>query len=432
MATISEAYALALKHYQAGQFQQAEQIFRQIVQADPGQADAFNRLGGIAYERGDYARAVEHFRRAIALRPANASYHNNLGLVYYILGRLPEAIASYRQALRHQSDAVGGPSERGDPQPELDFPRIYSNLGVAFKDLGKLDEAVACFREALRLNPGYADVYNNLGVALTAQGMFDEAVASHEQALRLEKGLAHAYYNLGELASKGHYRFTGEDVGRIQALVEHGGLPLFDRSQLLFTLAGLLDKAGRYDEAFAHYRQANEIYRQVLIQRGQEFDVDKHCRLIDDLIAVCDADFFERLRPFGSDSQLPVFIAGMPRSGTTLVEQILSSHPQVFGAGEMRDLHRMVQTLPKILNASEPYPACLQRLDGSTVRALAEQHLQRLSTLGGSATRVVDKQLSNPLDLGIIAALFPGPPSSTAGATLWTLACPATFKASRA
>src|SRR5208283_4743952 len=170
-------------------------------------------------------------------------------------------------------------------------------------------------------------------------------------------------------------------------------------------LARRAEQAGRHDEAFAHYRQGNDSARQMFAQVGQAFDPHEHCRQVDRLLAAFDRPYFERAGALGSASELPVFIVGMPRSGTTLVEQILASHPQVFGAGELPDIQKLEAALPGILG--EPYPACMERLDRATVQALAGGHLQRLAERGGAARRITDKQPSNHLHLGLIRTLFP-------------------------
>jgi hypothetical protein len=180
-----------------------------------------------------------------------------------------------------------------------------------------------------------------------------------------------------------------------------------ERSLFCFTLAGEHARAGHTDEAFAAYRQAYELRRGLLQDRGQAFDAARHRAYVDRLIAAFDPAYFRRAAGWGSDSELPVFVVGMPRSGSTLVEQILASHPQVFGAGELGELPRLTARLAKAAGSADPQRTPLPLPDEATARQLAAALLGQLTRLGGGATRVVAKTLENFLLLGVIATLFP-------------------------
>jgi protein O-GlcNAc transferase len=179
MVTISEAMDIALQHHQAGRFQSAEQIYRQILQADPNHADAWHYLGVMAHQLGKWEMAVDYVRRAIALN-GNAFAFHNLGNVLKDQGRLEEAITCYRRALEIKPDVV----------------ETYNNLGLALQEQGKLDEAVDCYHHALELQPVSADAHNNLGNAFRYRGKLDEAVACYRRALELNPDFAVAHSNL--------------------------------------------------------------------------------------------------------------------------------------------------------------------------------------------------------------------------------------------
>jgi predicted O-linked N-acetylglucosamine transferase (SPINDLY family) len=180
MATISQALATATEHHQAGRLQAAEQIYRQILAVEPGQADAWHLLGVLAYQVGKHEIAVQYIGRAIGLNRSAAEFHNDMGKACRALRKIPEAVACYRQAL--------------ELKPE--FAEAQNNLGNALKEQGKLDEAVACYRRALQLQPDYAKANSNLGVALKDRGELDEAVACCRRALELRPDLTEAHDNL--------------------------------------------------------------------------------------------------------------------------------------------------------------------------------------------------------------------------------------------
>jgi hypothetical protein len=177
-------------------------------------------------------------------------------------------------------------------------------------------------------------------------------------------------------------------------------LTLPERAYLHFHLGHLYDRTGEYDRAFSHFRQGNNLVQ-------SPYDSDEHHRLVSSLIRAYDPASLATHPRATLPTEQPIFIVGMPRSGTTLVEQILTSHPRVYGAGELDDLSQIAAALPRTLGSAEPYPRCLDTLTQAQVDALAQQHLAKLAALSGNAPRVTDKMPLNFLNLGLIALLFP-------------------------
>jgi tetratricopeptide (TPR) repeat protein len=264
-----------------------------------------------------------------------------------------------------------------------------------------------CFREALRVDPAHAAARNNLGYALEVQGRLDEALAEFLEVRRREPDNAMAIASLSGLAVSGHHQLSEMELRRIEALAARSDLPPDDLCRLHFALSRLYDKAGAWDEAFAHCQRGNELRKEIVQRRGLAFDPTEHGRLVDRLIATFTPAYFARVASFGVESDLPVFIVGMMRSGTTLAEQILASHPRVHGAGELQDIPALVGGLHARSGAGREYPESMTDLNPATARALAEAQLGRLRQRGGPAERVVDKMPLNFLNLGVIATLFP-------------------------
>jgi tetratricopeptide (TPR) repeat protein len=273
--------------------------------------------------------------------------------------------------------------------------------------LKNVEAAGACFEQALRLQPDSAELHTHWGGALLDQGKVDEAVVQFHEALRLQPGCVAAYSHLGDLAKEDRYVFATAELDDIRNLLAQDTLSPSLRSQLHFTLAYTLDRQGRYEEAFGHYREGNDLKRQVLRQRGLSWNAQAHHDYVSRLIATFTPEFFQRVAWFGRDTELPVFIVGVPRSGTTLVNQILSAHPQLAAPGELLDIQNLALEMCATLQAAEAYPACLARIDRETTQMLAGRYLERLTQLGGKAVRVTDKLPENYLHLGLIALLFP-------------------------
>jgi tetratricopeptide (TPR) repeat protein len=399
---------------------------REAVRLQPNLADAHNNLGLALLRQGQYDEAEAALRAALRVNRGHLDARCNLGAILHRQGRLNEALALLQETVRlapnfaqARNDLGGALLACGQPEPAIehlqeavrlrpDFAEAQSNLGLAFRELGRIDEAVRCFRGAMRLNPAYPGAHNNLGYTLEFQGQVEEARAEFREALRLDPNNARALASLSGLAAAGHYQLSDEELSRIRSLLTRNDLPADDLGRLHFALARVHDKAGDYDKAFVHYRQGNDFRKEYVRRRGAAFDPEAQRRAVDRLIAAFTPAYFERVRSFGADGELPIFVVGMMRSGTSLAEQILASHPDVYGAGELRDIDLLVNALPQHLGAAEGYPDCLARLDAAAARGLAEGHLKRLRERGGAAAaRVVDKAPFNFLHLGVIATLFP-------------------------
>jgi Flp pilus assembly protein TadD len=416
---------LAAVYLAADSLDEAVAHSREAIRLKPDLADAHANLGVALRRQGLFDEAAAAAREALRLNPAHVDARCNLGAVLHQQGLLPQAAAVLQETVRRapahaqaQSD-LGGvlvaaslPAQAAVHLREAlrlrpDFVEAHSNLGLALRDLNRTDEALECFRQALRLKPGDAKARNNLAYLLEVQGRTAEAVAEYRQTLHLDPDNAAAISGLSKLATAGHYRFSDQEVRAIRELTERPDLPAGDRCRLHFALAWVDDQAGAWDEAFEHCRRANELRKEFDRRRGVVFDLAAERQFMDRLRAVFTPEYFERARPFGLDTELPVFIVGMLRSGTSLAEHILASHPRVHGAGEVAEMERLVGALNDRLGPADDYPECLARLDAATARSLAERHVRALGELGGEADRVTDKLPLNFRHLGLIATLFP-------------------------
>jgi predicted O-linked N-acetylglucosamine transferase (SPINDLY family) len=275
MATIAEAMALGQQYQQAGDLDQAEHIYRQILQTDPSQAETWRLLGGVYQARNHLDDAASSYREALRLRPNFAEAHNDLGVALALAGRMDEAADRFGEALRlapHFAEARGNLTEahfflgqalrkQGRAQEAIPHFRralelkpayadVHNELGIALAMAGQRDEAAAQFREAQRLKPGSADPPSNLGIVLAMLGRLDEAIASFHQALRVKPDYAEAHYNLGT-ALRNQGRFA-EAVDSLQQALRFKP----DYAEAHANLGLALWHLGRVDEAVTHYTQA--------------------------------------------------------------------------------------------------------------------------------------------------------------------------------
>jgi tetratricopeptide (TPR) repeat protein len=472
---------VALEHHRAGRLEQAEALYRKILQKSPGNPDALHMLGMVALARGNADQAIQLIGKALIAVPGFAEGHSNLGNALRAAGRLTDACASYRRAISLRPDFAGAHNNLGRALCEQgDFaaavascqraialdPRsvaAHTNLGNALRGLrqleaaeaslrhaaqlgpgavdlqinlgnvlfelqrfaaaaacyrraieldprlvrahrglatslhyaGDMDAAISSYHDALALSPSEAALWRNLGCSFLALGRFDEAVEAFRRALAIDPDLAEAYCNL---ASCQQLAADDPELARIAARSAQSDLPIEKRAAAGFAIGKALDDADRYDEAFAAYDGANRLYRSARAAAGDRFDAADLARSIDRSIAEFTPAFFAAVGGWGNPSELPVFIVGMPRSGTSLVEQIAASHSRVFGAGELKNIGEAAAELGSV---DAPWTQ-------AAVRRVADAQLERLRVLGGGAERVIDKLPNNIFMLGVIATLYPG------------------------
>lgn len=412
----------AIKFHQEGRMDQAATIYQAILDEDPDNADALHFLGLICFQKGADDRALELMTKALAIRKDRSHFYSNLGAVFFKKGMMNKAVAAYKKALKLNPNATDIHANLGETFLKLGQfqkaascfgnvaklnpgnPEILNKLGNTLNDAGKHESARAIVEQAVRIKPDFAEAYNNLGNILIALGETDAAIKNLEAAIRYKPDLALAYHNLGKLAQQGLYTFDEARIQKMKVLVK--ALPPKESCTLCFTLGAVMEKKGRYDEAFFHIKTGNNIQEAIYRRQKTRYNAKAHQRQTDAIIKTLTRDFFETAENSGIDSDLPVFIIGLPRSGTTLVEQILSSHPSVFGAGELTAMKTLADTLTPELKQIN-YPQTLVKADQNALRQTAENHLKTLKVMGRGAVRVVDKMYHNFTYLGFIRLLFP-------------------------
>ncbi len=268
------------------------------------------------------------------------------------------------------------------------------------------DEAQTRFHEALRLDPELAAAWVGLARIDEERGNFDLACESARRALALRPKHAEAYWRLAFILRG---RLPDADVAAMQALALDPESSADDRAILRFGLAAVLDQRGQYAQAAEHLAAANALQSASKAERGLACDPDRPSASLDQTIATFTPEFLAARTGWGDPDARPVFVVGLPRSGTTLTEQVLASHRLVYGAGELSDVHRIFMTLPEWVRqpSSSPHDA-LKGLTPESAKIAARSYIERLETLApADAVRVVDKAPNNVNHLGLIALLWP-------------------------
>jgi tetratricopeptide (TPR) repeat protein len=395
----------------------ARSALERVVQFMPGDATAHNNLGNAFARNGRFADAIASYRRALELRPQLvearnnlAQAHDGLGSELAAMGRADEAAASFRRAI--------------DIDPE--FFEAHSNLGNALRSAGQIDKALESYDRALQIMPRFAEAHCNRAIALRLLGQVSQARAACRCALKISPRFASVFIILGELsADSGEFaeaeRFfrqaisiepevpeawaglaglrsmTDGDADWLKHASAIAERPLPPRKQavLEFAIGKYLDDLREFEQAFAHFRRANEA-----VQRCRPAH-DRHglTQTVDSIIRDYDKKWIVKSRQDSADSARPVFIVGMLRSGTTLAEQILASHPSVLGAGELSFWGSAFSEFRALQGVAAQRDIARSRL--------TTQYLRLLRDLSPDAVRIVDKMPTNFAVLGLIHACFP-------------------------
>jgi tetratricopeptide (TPR) repeat protein len=374
---------LGLALVKQGRIDEAVARYERALALQPDYAEAHYNLGILLNEQGQRDAAIGHFARTLALKPDYADAHNNLGIALAATGQIEEAVAHYKRALAlNPNDA-----------------KAHNNLGLALATQGRIDAAVAHYKWAILIDPHQAEPYNNLGNIFKDQGMFEEAVAHYGKAITNRPGYAEVHFNRADLKT---FSPGDADLEALESLAARDDMPAKKAAFIRFALAKALEDSGDYVGAFEHLRQANAL------KRGQtHYDEAKVVDLFARIAKVFDRRLFDRFQfdrfqeEAGDPSAVPIFVLGMPRSGSTLIEQILASHPQVHGAGELADLEIAANLIV------EAFPEGVSTLEAITLRRMAQAYLARLPALPDGKTRIVDKMPDNFLRIGLIHLILP-------------------------
>lgn len=375
--------AEAMRRHQAGDLGEAEQLYHRVLELHPGHTSTLNNLGALFLDKGEPAKAASVLESVLSKRQDYPTAQNNLGLALRALGRLKEAMQQFRQALSGQPD----------------FVDALGNLGSALQASGNYEEAEECYARALRLAPEYPPVLANFAELMEWQGHYDAGAKLLENAgvtdPDADPAMLLAYARLQRRLGKSDML-----VKRLEAVLEQSHLPASRRQQVHFTLGDLYDDLADYQEAFAHYETANRI-------KGWSFDARAYSRYVESITTAFDGAAMQSLPRSDSVSEQPVFIVGMPRSGTSLVEQILSQHPDVYAGGERSDIGVFASELIAQPAVSEAYPTGIGQITDDILSRFSRTYLRQGFDDAESSALITDKMPLNYQHLGLIELIFP-------------------------
>ena len=385
LASLPAEVINATSLFSDGEIIAAEQLIRQFLLRHGDHIEGMRLLAKIGMKLDVYDDPELLLERALLLEP---DYHAmRYDYVLALLGRHKHA-----QALEQIERLL-------KIEPDNRAYRItHATVSVG---MGKHEQAIEAYRQILVETPRAADVHLSVAHALKTLGRQSEAVASYRTAFELRPSFGDAYWSLANLKT---YRFAGEDIARMREQERAADIGAEDRYHLCFALGKALEDRGDYAESFGYYRRGNALKRADL--RFKIEPLERNARL---QAAVCTREFFAARRDSGCDSGEPIFIVGLPRSGSTLLEQILASHSQVEGTTELPNILRFVAELQgRDPDTQEPrYPAILERLTPADFRRLGEKYLADTRAYRTGKPRFIDKMPNNFRHIGLIHLILP-------------------------
>lgn len=369
-----------------GRLAVAERLLRPHLKEKPTDIAAIRMMAELAGRLGRYADSETLLRRALDLAPGFTAARANLATILYRQNRPAEAIALLDALL--------------DEHPEN--PSHQNLKAAALGRIGAFEEAIHIYRQVLDKLPDQAKIWMSYGHVLKTVGRLDEGVAAYRRAIGLAPALGEAWWSLANLKT---LRLDSADSEAMTAALVAPGLSRDDLFHLHFALGKALDDEGEVERAFHHYAEGNRLRRERI-----GYDAGETSRSVDRSVALFTPAFFEKRRGWGCAAPDPIFILGMPRSGSTLLEQILASHGEVEGTMELPDIPALVKRLSGRTRRSDEsaYPETLAALDSEALRALGEDYLERARIHRRTdKPRFIDKMPNNWAHVGLIHLILP-------------------------
>ncbi|PLW81374.1 hypothetical protein CWI75_16205 [Kineobactrum sediminis] len=374
---------LGLAQFQQGQLAEAERLLARSAQLEPGNANTWSDLGMVRVRADQPEAALEPFSRALALSPDHPDALNNMSQALRRMSRFGEARPLLERLLALKPDSA----------------TVLQALADVQQKVGDVDAAISTYQRTLQHAPEDRRVRLGLGDAYESAGKFKQAKMQYLSVLRRDPDSPLALARLLQLREG---EPEPEQIDRARALADDPRTPEDGRIRLNVALGYLHDRQRQFDEAFRRLQLGYDVQA-----RREPFDSAGYTRAIDSLIEVLDADFFRSAAVADVSSERPLFIVGMPRSGTTLTEQILGSHSRVAAGGELSSLLKVSYQIQQLSSTGEPYPRGLRAVDKNGLNSMAQRYLEDLDKVSITAERVTDKLPFNFMHLGVIALLFP-------------------------
>ena len=376
--------AHAAELHRDGRFEEAERMYREVIRANPRNVDALRMLGRIALSMKRNSDAERLFRRTVSIAPDFVGAWLDLGRVLKDTDSHEEAMACYRRVIELQPDN----------------PKGHFMLAGVLAPAGRTYEAIESYRRALDLEPDYVGALLGLGHVLKTVGRLDEAIDAYRECIRCRPDNGGSYWSLANLKT---YRLSDEDIETMQSILGSEELGDTSRVNFLFALAKAYEDRGEFERAWDYYAIGNAS------QREHEYYDPVQTEFINDaIVEVFDAELMAEKTGGGDPDHAPIFVVGLPRSGSTLIEQILASHSAVEGTSELPYLGRVAVSLNRNRADGINYPRAVRELSAANFADLGREYLRRAGRHRVEGTRrFIDKMPNNFPLIGFLHLILP-------------------------
>lgn len=409
---VHQLMQMAVSYANGQNFAEAEKILRQILAANDQFHPAIHMLGKLAFQSGRDDIAANLFHKAATIDPNNSGYHRDFAETLFFMGHYQDSLMAINRSIQlNQNDPkthfiagnallnMGGNDQaikafkhtlKLDPNQSF----AHNNLGSVYEKENKLKKAKHHYKLAMKIDQSNVLAINNLATLLTVEGELEEAKKLLNQIIKTKPDYIEAHHNLSALK---RYKKGDKHIDVLNALLENAdNIPADNRYRLYFILGKVHADLKEFDKAFEFYEMGNKLKRSTF-----EYDEDRFLENVEKIKVLYSKENIGKNKVTKSDKAVPIFVVGMPRSGSTLVEQILSSHSQIFGAGELTLLNEYVN------EKVENYPEDIETLLDEELLGIGEKYLEKINTFDPAAKFVVDKNPGNFIYAGLIKKILP-------------------------
>lgn len=370
-----------IRHVKAGRLKLAEETYKKVIKKDKDNIDALRLLGLLAFKTKDYDISERLFMRVLEIDPTFSLAWDNLAKLFRVQNKLSKSIPAFENLIKL------------DP---YNFEALVS-LGTIYIKLSKYHQGINLYEKSLTIKPENPRVYLSLGHALKTIGQREKSEIAYHNAIKFYPFSGEAYWSLANLKT---YKFSKKEISNMKLAINKNIHPN-EQIQMHFALAKALESNNQFEDSFNHYKEGNWLQRKQIKYNSEEYKLS-----IDDLITFfkSNKDIFKSRANIKNDD--PIFILGLPRSGSTLIEQILSSHSLIDGTQELPNIMAISRDI-KLIDPNNGYPNNLMDIDTSSFNDFGQKYIDETRWARSSKPFFIDKMPNNFVHIGLIKLILP-------------------------
>ena len=386
MEKLKEQIQSAVNIYKSGNLQKAELFTKKLINDNPKLVFLYNLLGLILTDQKKDDEAMKCYESGIKIDPTYGMIYNNIAYLLYknkTANNLKKAESFYKKAI------------------ELDkkIPEPHNNLGSLYDQLDKFNNAIECFKNAININPKFSYAHHNLGAVYVSIGKFNEAKKHFKESIKLNPNFTITHRSLSRITT---YSENDEHFKELKKI--YSNINIEDKEKRIeigFALGKAYEDIKNFDKSFSHYKEANSLHRKKI-----DFSLNLEKEKFEEIKSTYNKKLFDKYKNCGSADPRPIFIIGMPRSGTTLIEQILSSHPKVFGADELEFIPNLIGKNYGDKNLRLFFEGIID-YDKENFKKIGDEYIAKMKAISNNSARTTDKLPINFLYIGFIKLILP-------------------------